>query len=82
LTGASPFTIAAASPEHPAYPQPPQLFPGRASVTATSLSSTSTLNFSPETPRKNPIKIPTPPTTTAAKIIAVTFIVFFLLNHS
>ncbi len=29
LTGASPFAIALASPSQPAYPQPPQLFPGR-----------------------------------------------------
>ena len=33
LTGASPFAMAAARPSQPGYPQPPQLFPGRASRT-------------------------------------------------
>ena len=81
-TGASPFAIAAARPEHPAYPQPPQLFPGRTPKTASSLGSTSTLNFSPDIPRKNPRIIPTQPTTRAATIIAVIFRSLFLLNHS
>ena len=81
-TGASPFAIAAASPEHPAYPQPPQLLPGSTSSIASSLGSTSTLNFSPEIPRKNPRIIPTAPTTKAAIIIAVTFISLFLQSYT
>ena len=32
----SPLAIAAASPSHPGYPQPPQLLPGSASLIATS----------------------------------------------
>ena len=66
--------MAAASPEHPAYPQPPQLLPGSTSSIASSLGSTSTLNFSPE--------IPTAPTTKAAIIIAVTFISLFLQSYT
>ena len=38
-TSASPFAIAAARPEHPAKPQPPQLFPGRAANTSSSSTS-------------------------------------------
>ena len=75
-TGASPFTMALARPEHPAYPHPPQLLPGKTSKIASSRGSTSTLNFSPEIPRKNPRIIPTHPTTSAATIIAVIFIIF------
>lgn len=73
---ASPFTIAAASPEHPAYPQPPQLLPGSASHTFVSRSSTSTANFCPATPRNTPMNRPTPPTIRAANIIPVILIVF------
>jgi len=73
-TSASPFAIAAARPEHPAKPQPPQLFPGRAANTSSSFGSTSTLNFSPAIPRIIPMTIPVPPTTTAAIIIAETLI--------
>ena len=45
LTGASPFTIAAATPPQPGYPQPPQFAPGSTSSILASLSSTSTANF-------------------------------------
>ena len=69
--GISPFAMAAASPSHPGYPHPPQLFPGRSSLTAISFSSTSTLNFSPATPRRIPITIPTPATTATAINIPV-----------
>ena len=44
-TGASPFTIAAATPPQPGYPQPPQFAPGSTSSILASLSSTSTANF-------------------------------------
>src|SRR5699024_1297079 len=74
FTGASPLAIAAARPSQPGYPQPPQLFPGRASLTAISRSSVSTANFLPATPRKIPIKRPTAATTTVATIIASIFI--------
>ena len=60
FTGASPFAMAAASPSHPGNPQPPQLLPGSSSLTCISLSSTSTANFFPATPRNSPIKSPTP----------------------
>ena len=80
LTSASPATIAAARPEHPAYPQPPQLFPGSTPRIASSRSSTSTANFFPDTPRKTPMNNPVPPTITAASIIPV--IIFSLLNQS
>ena len=71
--GISPFAMAAASPSHPGYPHPPQLFPGRSSLTAISFSSTSTLNFSPATPRRIPITIPTPATTATAINIPVIY---------
>lgn len=47
FTGASPFAIAFAIASHPAYPQPPQLFPGSCSLTCCSFSSISTANFFP-----------------------------------
>ena len=75
-TSASPFAIAAARPEHPAYPQPPQLFPGSTPRIASSLSSTSTANFFPASPRNTPMNKPVPPTITAAIITAVIFIVY------
>src|SRR5699024_2991102 len=71
FTGASHAAIAAASPSHPAYPHPPQLFPGSSALTATSFSFTGTLNFSEAIPRRIAIISPVPPTTTAARIIAV-----------
>ena len=36
LAGASPAAIALASASHPAYPQPPQLFPGSSALTSIS----------------------------------------------
>ena len=65
-TGASPFAIAAARPEHPAYPHPPQLLPGSSARIASSFSSTSTANFLPAIPRKTPMNTPVPPTISAA----------------
>ena len=41
----APLTRAAAIPEHPAKPQPPQLAPGRSSPTWPSRGSSSTANF-------------------------------------
>ena len=73
-TGASPAAIALASASQPANPQPPQLFPGRHSLTATSFSSTGTLNFSEAMPRRMEITSPVPPTTTAARIIPLILI--------
>ena len=73
FTGASPAAIAFARPSQPGYPQPPQLFPGNASLTAISFSSTSTLNFSLATPSRRPIRIPTIPTTAAAIITPFIF---------
>ena len=66
FTGASPFTMAAASPEHPGYPHPPQLFPGRAAVIFSSLSSTFTVNAIPASPRNIPTNIPTHAVTSVA----------------
>jgi len=66
----SPLAIAAASPSHPGYPQPPQLLPGSASLIATSFSSTSTERNFPAIPSAIPINKPTPPTiNTAYKIL-------------
>ena len=79
-TSASPFTIAAARPEQPAYPQPPQLFPGSSARMASSLSSTSTANFLPDTPRKTPINSPVPPTIAAA--IKIPDIISYVLLKS
>ena len=76
FTGASPFAIAFASPSQPAYPQPPQLFPGSSARMATSFSSTGTLNFSEAIPSKIAISRPVPPTTTMASKIADIFIFF------
>jgi len=66
--------LVCARPEHPAKPQPPQLFPGRAANTASSFSSTSTLNLMPATPRNSPTKMPTIPTQAAAIRIPVILI--------
>src|SRR5699024_1579930 len=73
-TGASPCAIAFARASQPANPQPPQLLPGRHSLTAISFSSTGTLNFSEAIPRRIEITRPVPPTTAAARIIPVTLI--------
>ena len=45
LALASPFATALANPSHPGYPHPPQLAPGRTSLTATAFGSISTANF-------------------------------------
>ena len=76
FTGASPFAIAFAIASHPAYPQPPQLFPGSCSLTCCSFSSISTANFFPANPRKSPRSSPVPPTITAASMISM------LIRHS
>ena len=74
FAGALPSAIAFANASQPAKPQPPQLFPGSSSRIATSFSSTSTLNFSPKSPRPIPTMIPATAITAAAIKIAVMFI--------
>ena len=59
--------MAAASPSHPGYPHPPQLFPGSSSLTAASVSFTSTDKNLPAIPKIIPINKPTPPTINTAK---------------
>ena len=66
---------AAANPEQPGKPQPPQLLPGRASKIACSFSSTSTCSFMSAMPRIIPIAIPTPATTHVAMIIPVIIVI-------
>ena len=79
MAGASPEAIAFARESHPAYPHPPQLLPGRHSLMATSLSSTSTSNTYPATPSKIPITRPVTPTMAAAIIIPVIILYCHLL---
>ena len=67
----SPLAMADAKASHPAYPQPPQLLPGNASLMATSYSSTSTDNNLPAIPSAIPIINPTPPTMATAYKIPV-----------
>ena len=69
------LTHAAASPEHPGYPQPPQLAPGKASATWAIRGSSLTKNLR-ETPyntndRVNPI---TPSTITAMRMVSIIYI--------
>ena len=73
FTGASPAAIAFAKASHPAYPQPPQLFPGRNSLTSISFSSTGTANAFAANPKRSPIRRPIKPTTTAAIITPVIY---------
>jgi len=68
---ASPLAIALARASQPAYPQPPQLLPGSASLIAISFSSVFTSKALPAKPRSNPIINPVPPTRQVAIIIPV-----------
>ena len=74
FTAACPMAMAFARASQPAYPQPPQLLPGRHSLTATSFSSMGTLNFSDAIPRRTEITSPVPPTITAASTIPILLI--------
>ena len=74
----APFTRAAAIPEHPAKPQPPQLAPGRISPTWPKRGSSSTANFL-NTPKRTSAAISAiaPRTKTAIKIKFIIFCVLF-----
>ena len=79
LPASAPLTSAAAIPEHPAKPQPPQLAPGRSSATCPNRGSSSTANFL-DTPKSTSAAISAmaPSTKTALKIKSIIVCICFV----